>query len=157
MAEPRKFRATVRDRVLIHLLDYTKQRHSAEAPPEATQAGIAEVVSGTRSHISMVLASMTDSGLVEERLGHISGDVRRKKTYFLTSKGLKKAKETRERFLRTSVLVFIDGKMEEVEVGELDEILGQTYFLVDILVSVDERGILDMESLTGRKVDTMTV
>lgn len=151
MSKPHKFRATVRERILIHLLDYTKQRHSSEVPPEVTQAGITDVVSGTRSHVSMVLASMIDSGLIEESLSHISGEMRRKKTYFMTAKGLGEAKEIRGRLLSETVQVFIDGKMHEARISELDDLLGETYYLVDILVSVDEGGVLNMETLTGQK------
>ncbi|MFQ6128431.1 MAG: hypothetical protein ACE5QW_05970 [Thermoplasmata archaeon] len=153
----RRFRATVRDRILIHLLDYTKHRHLAEAPFETTQAGIAEVISALRSHVSMVLASLIDLGMVEERLSHIGGEVRRKKAYFLTSKGLSEAEQTREKFLKTPVVVYVDGNMEEVEIGDIDEILGGTYYLVDILVSVDETGVLDLEALTGQKAETTVV
>jgi hypothetical protein len=156
MAKPGRFHATVRERILIHLLDYTKKRLSPDVPHETTQAGITEVVSGSRSHVSMVLASLVDTELVEEKLTHVKGDVRRKKTYFLTAKGLREGTDIRERFLRTPIRVFVEGKTEEVEIGELDEILDQTYFLVDILVSVDEQGVLDMESLTGQKVSAVT-
>jgi predicted Zn finger-like uncharacterized protein len=145
----RRFRATANERILIHLLDYVREKDEVEHPKEITQAGIARILGTVRSHISLALSSLRDRGYVTERLGRVENEMRRRKVYFLSQKGYTHAKELKHRFLRREIRVPTEEGAEDVRIGALDDFLGEEYFLVDVLSCVSSGGELNLLALTG--------
>lgn len=145
----KRFRATANERILIHLLDYIREREEVEFSPEITQAGIAEILGTRRSHVSLALSALGEKGLVIDKLGRVENEMRRRKVYFLTHEGYARAKELKKSFLKREVNVPKDGAISKVKIKDLDEFLGESYFLIDILSCVDSEGALDLSTLTG--------
>jgi len=148
------FRITVNDKILVHLFDYARYQERPEMPREVTQQGIAETVNARRSHVSLALSTLRERGLVEERTVRVTDEVRRRKGYSLTSKGYEAAKKLVESCQDRTVRIEDAGGVKEIRVSELPEILGETYYLVDILCCTNREGTLDVAQLTGQKVET---
>ncbi|UCD93252.1 MAG: winged helix-turn-helix domain-containing protein [Methanobacteriota archaeon] len=145
----KRFRATANERILIHLLDYVREREEVEFSSEITQAGIAEILGTRRSHVSLALSSLKEKGFVKDRLGRVEDEIRRRKVYFLTHKGFGRAKELKANFLKKEIQVPKEGAATKVRIEELDDFLGEDYFLIDVLSCINSEGVLDMNSLTG--------
>ena len=146
-----KFRVTVNDKILLHLLDYVRYAEKHEAPREVTQQGIAEVLSARRSHISLAVNTLRERGHLEERTMRITDEVRRRKAYFLTPKGYEAAKRLTASFQARTVRVEDASGVRDVPIGKLSEVLGEKYYLVDILCCTSREGILDLAQLTGQQ------
>lgn len=117
---------------------------------EITQAGMAGVLRTRRSHVSITLSSLRARGYVEDRLGRIENKTRRRKVYFLTHKGYKRAIELRVRYLKKRIDVPQNGHLRTVRIENLNGVLGGSYSLAEILSCTDDSGVLDLKSLTGK-------
>ncbi|UCG68357.1 MAG: hypothetical protein JSV09_11125 [Thermoplasmata archaeon] len=141
-----KFRFTIEDRILLHLLDYTKYRDEVEVPQNITQQGISEGVGIKKKHIPRAMKTMADKDLIAERTAHVSGKTQRMKTYHLTIKG-----EERARRLRSHVKDLIinvkngAGKIKEMVITDLGTALKDSYSLAQVLSYVSSEGIFDLE------------
>jgi DNA-binding MarR family transcriptional regulator len=151
--ERMRFRATANVRALVHLLDHIRERRKAEFPHEITQVGIAEKLRTRRSHVSITLSSLKERGYVENRLGRVENERRRRKVYFLTFKGYLRALELKGRYLRKRIEVVQNGHASEVRIADLNGLLGERYSLSEILSCIDDDGVLDLESLESEPVD----
>ncbi|MBA3045662.1 MAG: hypothetical protein KKH41_03960 [Candidatus Thermoplasmatota archaeon] len=82
---------TALDRVLIHLKDYLHHADEREFPQAITQKGISEATGLRLTHVPRTLKSLEDRELVSSLKGHVRGEHRRYKVYFLTGKGREEA------------------------------------------------------------------
>src|SRR2546425_10693046 len=78
---------TAKERIHLHLFDYSRFSDAYEAPPEVTQEAIARAAGIRVQHVVQYVRPLMADGLVEERLAHVKRARRRHKTYFLTPKG----------------------------------------------------------------------
>ncbi len=79
---------TTLDKVLLHLKDNWHHRNDREFPIAVTQKGISEATGLRLTHVPRTLKRLADRELVHDIKGHIKGEKRRYKSYFLTEKGL---------------------------------------------------------------------
>ncbi|MEE9115438.1 MAG: hypothetical protein V3U09_00910 [Thermoplasmata archaeon] len=145
-----KIGATANVRALIHLLNHIREGRRAEYPQDITQVGIAEVLRTRRSHVSITLSSLKKKGYVENRLGRVENERRRRKVYFLTFKGYLRAMELRDHYLRKRIKVVQNGHVSEVRIGDLGGLLEDHHSLAEILSCISENGVLDIHSLNER-------
>src|SRR2546430_13870440 len=78
---------TAKERIQLHLFDYSRFSDAYEAPPEVTQEAIARAAGIRVQHVVQYVRPLMADGLVEERLAHVKRSRRRHKTYSLTAKG----------------------------------------------------------------------
>jgi DNA-binding MarR family transcriptional regulator len=90
-----RYRFTIEDRILLHLLDFVKWRNEVEVPSNITQQGISRGVGIKKKHVPRSLKAMIEKDLISERTTHVKGKTQRMKTYFLTVKGEEKARRLR--------------------------------------------------------------
>ena len=76
------------DKVLLHLKDNWHHRNDREFPIAVTQKGISEATGLRLTHVPRTLKRLANRELVHDIKGHIQGEKRRYKSYFLTDKGL---------------------------------------------------------------------
>ena len=81
-------RLTVRDRIIIHLSQYSRFSEEYECPEEMAQAGISLAIGKSRAHTTLELNRMKDADLLAERLAHVRGTKSKRKTYTLTHQAL---------------------------------------------------------------------
>ncbi len=149
------FRITVNDKILVHLLEYTRYNDRPEVPREITQQGISEIVGARRSHVSLALSTLKERSLVEEKTVRVTDEVRRRKGYFLTSKGFETAKGLAEKYQMFKVRIEEAGGVKEAMISELPQLLGEKYYLVDVLCCLNKDGTLDIAELTGQKAEAI--
>jgi len=79
--DTKDLRVPVRDRILLHLMDYGQFRETLEVPFEMSQSGIASALGVDRSQVTKALKELKRRDLVEERVTYATGAARRCKVY----------------------------------------------------------------------------
>ncbi len=80
-------RVTVKERILLHLLESVHSTDAIEVSPRLTQSGLAEGVGIQLRHLAQFLRPLIRDGLVRERTAHVRGKRQRMKVYALTQPG----------------------------------------------------------------------
>ena len=96
-------RLTAKERILLHLFDHARYADAYEAPVDVTQEGIAKAVGIRGPHFQQYVKPLISEGLVEERTSHVTRQARRRKVYFLTSKGRQHVATLRTSLLKEEV------------------------------------------------------
>src|SRR2546428_1131933 len=84
-AEGPVLRLTVKERILLHLFDFTKFAESIDVTQAITHTGIATPTRIEGQHVMQYTRPLLKEGLVRERLAHITSSSRRRKVYDLTA------------------------------------------------------------------------
>ncbi|MDW5564075.1 MAG: hypothetical protein SA339_12715 [Methanomassiliicoccus sp.] len=87
---------TVGERIVLHLVQYSKYIDSYDAPLDVSQDGIAAALRISRAHAAIELKKLKDGGEVTERLVHIKRGKTKRKVYFLTAPGEERARLVRQ-------------------------------------------------------------
>ncbi|UCE37574.1 MAG: hypothetical protein JSW00_19325 [Thermoplasmata archaeon] len=136
-----RVRVTVKEKILIHLLAYTKYRDSFEVPEHVSQDGMAEAVGVRRSHIASALKDLKEKDYVEEVKARFHGQERRKNAYFLSHIGQAEALRIKVAISDKNIF-FVDknGKSSEVKISELNRFLEEKLGLLEILNRLSDDG-----------------
>ncbi|UCE74438.1 MAG: hypothetical protein JSV56_01690 [Methanomassiliicoccales archaeon] len=141
-----KIRVTVKEKILIHLQNYTKLREEYEVPVQTSQEGMAQAVGVRRSHIASALKDLKAQELVEEQKARIKGHERRKNAYFLTFQGEAEATRLKQGVMEKSIkLRSEDGTLKEVKISDLREHIEERLTILEVLNGLTEDGILDLK------------
>jgi len=137
---------TVKEKILIHLLNYSKYKDEVEVPVSVSQEGMANAVGVRRSHIASALKDLKENELVEEKKARIIGEKRRKNAYFLTSSGQREALSLKES-IRQKTILFRDedGLEKEIEISELKDHISEKLSILEVLNRLTEDGIFDLK------------
>ena len=138
-------RLTVKERILLHLLESTHPTDDPEVSPALAQEGVTRGAGIERRHLAQFVRPLMEDGLVLERLGHVSGIRQRRKVYELTALGRTEASRLRQK-VNDRVVRIRDGDV--VREGSLHEALqgiGTRKSLLEAIRQVDQAGILDLE------------
>jgi len=152
VAEP--LRLTVKERVLIHLLDHRppeKTDRAWVAPVALSQEGVADGASIYLAHVPRALKELEKTGLVSEKLGRVERSERRKKVYTLTPPGILEAQKIRKPLWeRKIILRGPNGGEREVMLSEAPQLLeaeiGARYPTLKIISSLSDN-VLDIKKL----------
>ncbi len=90
---------TLSHRVVVHLSQQGIVSPSELTPPALTQGGIARVLGVKQNVLTNVLRRLEESGVVVSSVTHVRGELRRLKSYRLTTQGEALARELRGRKL----------------------------------------------------------
>jgi len=143
---------TVKDRVLLHLLEYWGVPDRGEWPPGLTQAGIAAGVGITRGHVAVVLPELVRSGHVDARIDRVRGRARRVKVYTLTFKGGTTAGELARILLESTVTALDDTGEWDLPLDGLVQV--HKVDMLTALASMDGRGRVDLRELRRSRAPT---
>lgn len=137
-----KVRVTVKEKILIHLLSYSKFKDEFEVPQKVTQDGMAKVVGVRRSHIASALKDLKTSEFVEEKKTRIEESERRKNAYFLTHLGEIEGRRIKEAISEKNIQIADEeGNLKEVAISEVPTVLEKKMNLLEILSCVSSDGI----------------
>ena len=144
----------VQERILLHLRDYVAFIESVEVPFALSQMGIANAVAIARSNVPRAISGLKEQGLLIERQAHVSGVMRKRKSYFLTSAGSEHADETWNRLSKHEFTVLSnEEELIETTLGTSNEILPFQIRPVDILRYLRDDGVLDITKLTPELIE----
>lgn len=139
---------TVKERIQLHLLDFTKYLEEYSVPFEVTQSGIAERVGIQLKHLSQYLKPLLQEGVIEERTAHIVGGKQRRKVCFLTGPGLMKASKIKDLMLGSQIsYMTASGKLRDGVLMEVMERHCPRQKLMDMINAIGDDGILDIGSI----------
>jgi hypothetical protein len=138
---------TVKDRILLHLLDYWGQMHRSEWPVELTQDGIAGVVGISRSHVAVTLPDLIEEDMVEVTTQRVVGRPRRVKVYALTYKGGNYAGQVVQQLLRTEVTASDETGEWELPLDGLIQV--HKVHMLSALRLVDEENRIDLQKASA--------
>ncbi len=140
-----------KEKILVHLLECYDSESQYAQPPEITQEGIAEEIGAKQNTVSYAVRDLQDEGMVSEETCRIKGKKQRRKGYFLTEKGVEKAKKTKQEILNTPVDVSVDGKTKNLKIRDINRYFRTSYSLTEILKKLDEDS-LELESREKKDV-----
>ncbi|MCJ2520012.1 MAG: hypothetical protein LN412_03575, partial [Candidatus Thermoplasmatota archaeon] len=146
----KKFFFSIRERILLHLSEYTLYKDELEAPDDLTQFGIADIVLAGRSTCSKLLQEMEDRGLLYGRRAHVPAGKIRRTVYFLTPRGQIEGRKIRAKVERTVVKVKkLSGEIEKLRVVDIPREVPVYASLVDVVCHIS-RGVFDVKRFAGR-------
>ncbi|MEE9150875.1 MAG: ATP-binding protein [Thermoplasmata archaeon] len=149
-----KYRLTINEKILLHLLANLKFKDSREAPITITQKGIAEGVQIRWNHVPRAMAQLIKIDYVFERISHIEGKTRRQKTYYLTDGGMLAAKNLREKILDWEVyLKRSDDQIVKLKLSRVNSTLKTNFSPIKLYTNLSEEGIIDEKELSYSPVE----
>lgn len=157
MAE--KVKLSAKEKILLHLLDYPEEklfpreigvqseRVLRRMPLEVSQEGIGESIGINWKHVSRAVKNLKDADLIKEGLAHVEGITRRRKIYYLSEKGVDKARGLESRLKNeTFEIKDFDGRLRSMSLAEILSHLGMKASILDVLKPVLD-GITDLEKI----------
>lgn len=141
-----KIHVTVKEKILLHLLNYSKHKDEVEVPAQVSQDGLAKAVGVRRSHIASALKDLKEKGQVEEKKARIFDEKRRKNAYFLTEIGQNEALRLKESIREKNIMLKTeDGAFKEVKISELKEHIGEKLSILETLNRISDEGVFDLK------------
>lgn len=129
---------TSKEKILVYLLEYYGKDDSYALPVEVTQEGIAEKVGLKQNTVSYAVRNLVEESLVTEETRRIKGKKQKRKAYFLTERGVRKAQELKEKILDTPVEVEIEGKEKNIKIGDINTYFHLNLSLVEIIKKIEK-------------------
>ncbi len=137
---------TAKERVLLHLLFQQRFVMDSDSPKSVTQEGVAKAVDVGRNNVAKVLAEMNKEGAVDIFTRHVKGLPSVRKVYFLSAKGLEKAKAVKQDVESTTVdIIDLQGQHHKDEIGRLGNYLPKRYDLLELINGIVQ-GSIDCRS-----------
>ena len=138
-------RFTVEERILLHLLDFTRYRNKIEVPLDITQQGISQCIQVERKHIPRSLKAMREKNLLEERKIHVTDKSQRMKTYHLTLHGEGKASDIKEGIMDLTIRIKDEkGHIKDKKISDVEKLIKGQYNLAEVLSCVKSEGIFNL-------------
>ena len=140
-----------RDRVFLHLNEYSDFLKRTKFPMELTQNGISQAVEADRAYVSKLFFSLKEEGYIEEkRKKRVSGANSKRKVYFLTAKGQNEARRIYKEIEEEKVLlVDFKSKKKEKRLRDILDALPYDTKLMDVAMHVS-KGIFDLKSFDDK-------
>lgn len=132
------------DKILLHLLDFTKYRGKFESPSSVTVVGISRALRVHPRVLPPVLERLKSVNLVVEEWNWVVGCNAKKKVYFLTQNGIIEAKKILEQLKNRSVKIRHGNKEFDAKFCDINSILGMNMRTVEILCYMTEDGCIDL-------------
>jgi DNA-binding MarR family transcriptional regulator len=153
---------TVKDRAVIHLLDFQRYQEGYEVPLGMTQEGTAVAIGVDRSHAAQELAALVMEGMVEQDKRRIKDRPRKRKVYFLTARGRERALKTKD--VAGAFMIKLkadDGSIEECHLFDAPaKMAGDSGTFLMAYNSIDDEGCIALheemeeeETATAPEVD----
>ena len=137
---------TVNEKMVLHLRRYDRYFDDFIVPSEVSQNGIAGALGTSQNHISKAAKKLLALDAITSRLARVEGEPRRKKVYFLTSKGFQIAEEIRYKLSKKHLFIRDrDGMLKEILFKDLDYYLQGNGSGLELILKAGREGILDLE------------
>jgi len=136
---------SISEKALIHLSKVRFDRSAELVPKEISQGGIAEGIGISRTHVPRAVKDLIRDELIEETKRYVKSGSRRIKTYFITPKGLDRAREVENRILSQIVPAKVqDSIVQGMTIRQLENAFHRR---IDILGLTGEEEYLDLDQI----------
>jgi len=136
---------TAKEKVLVHLLDYYGNEEGYALPVELTQEGIAERLDLKQNTVSYAVRTLVDEDLLREETRRVKNKKQKRKAYFLTEKGFKRGKKTKEKMADTEVDIIRDSEKSPIKLGEINAYFQTNLSLLEIIRRIENDCSLEPE------------
>ncbi len=134
-----------REKILIHLQDFSDFQDKREVPYQACQAGIAEEIDLSQTRVSRLIRDMLEESLVKEDKKRIVGLRRKRKVYSLTPTGYEKSEDILEDIRDEEVKLKLDqDTVEKVRLSNVDNYIDTQNPLLTALNELDKDDVVDL-------------
>ncbi len=140
-------RLTVKERILLHLLESDRFADDLEVFPVVTQEGVAGGAGIERRHLVQFIRPLMEEGLVRERQAHVAGIRQRRKVYALTSQGRTAASRLREKVSDRVIRIRDGDVVRQGRIQEALEGIGTQTTLLEVVRQVEQAGVLNLETV----------
>jgi len=143
---------TVKERIQLHLFDFSRLAEAYEAPPGVTQEAIARAAGIRVHHVTQYIRPLVAEGHVEEKTSHVRGRARRRKVYFLTASGRLHASSLRNALLSAHV-PFRDrmGETHDLPLSRIHQEERRGATVLELLTELQTDGYISEARPTGRE------
>jgi|GEM_PF-2233342 Mn-dependent DtxR family transcriptional regulator len=131
-------------KVLIHLLDFTKHRGKFESPSGVTVIGISRALHVHPRILPPILEKLKSVKLVDEEWNWVVGCNAKKRVYYLTPTGVAEAKRILEDLKNRSVKIRHGTREFDAKFCDINSLLGLNLRTVEILCYMTEDGYIDL-------------
>jgi DNA-binding MarR family transcriptional regulator len=150
----KKYLLQINERILLFLDYHIGIYDEAELPISLTQSGIASALDIRRSQVSQVMSGLLESRLVGGELRHVQGGKRRRICYFLTSRGMDRARQIETRVGREEIeLLGEPGGTRKVKLREIPVILADGSTILDV-VTHTRKSVFHPEKYRKKMIQT---
>ncbi|MFW6038308.1 MAG: tetratricopeptide repeat protein [Candidatus Saliniplasma sp.] len=129
---------TAKDKVIVHLLEYYDKQDKYPQPAEITQEGIAKSIGSKQNTVSYAVRNLVKEDILDERTTRVEGKKQRRKGYFLSDKGVEKARKKKQEMERTRVTLSLDGEDREVMIMDVNKYLHTNFSTIEILNRIED-------------------
>jgi len=138
------FRVNLPERCLLYLLDRAGARGDDSDAEKLAQVSIAEALHARQAHISRAMRRLCARGCAKIVKIHVRGRGKRRLAYMLTSKGLREARELRQRFEDAIVdVIDLEGSERECRIRDVYALLPRRPRISDLITNLED-GCLDL-------------
>jgi len=134
------------EKLMLYLFLHLKDRDRPERLYYFTQDAIATSTGIRVKYLARTVERLTSENLVREDKKNIPNQ-RRKKVYFLTSEGEQAARELHDELGRTLVELRRGDNIQKIPVNEVNNVLKLKSTVLDVVMSVEDDGMLREEVL----------
>lgn len=142
--ENQQINLLLEDKILLHLLDFTKYRGKFESPSGVTVVGISRTLRVHPRVLPPILEKLKSVNLVCEEWNWVVGCNAKKKVYFLTPNGVTEARRILENLKNRSVKIKHGNREFDAKFCDVNSILGMNMRVVEILCCMSEDGCIDL-------------
>ncbi len=142
---------TAKDKVIVHLLKYYDKQDRYPQPAEITQEGIADFIESKQNTVSYAVRNLVKDDILHEKTTRVEGKKQRRKGYFLTDKGVEKARKKKRDMEHTRITLDMDGDEKEVLLREVNKYLHTNLSVIEIMNKLKD-GRFE-HSIKGEEID----
>jgi len=143
-----------KEKILLHLLcNQTPIEGETSVPYRLSQKGIAESSDLSQNRTSVLLRRMIEQELIKEATRHVKGVSHKRKVYSLTSEGIKKAENIKDKWEKKSITVKSNRRNEECLLKDIDSYIDSRNPLLEAIKHLDGKNVLDLVQIKDKKED----
>jgi tetratricopeptide (TPR) repeat protein/DNA-binding MarR family transcriptional regulator len=136
---------SIQEKIALHLGEFTNLKEEFEVPFAITQDGIARAINIERSNLPRELKKLINRSFVVERVAHVIGKSRRRKTYNLTPDGKVHANQIKNHLNKIPIIFKgPDGSKVETNLLNLYSDLRPKISLFEIINNITDTGEFEL-------------
>ena len=125
-------------------------------PFSLTQYGIAENIGISRNYVSVVLGRMEKSFIFRE-MRYVEGLSRKRRVYFLTKEGLKKAENLIEKWKNENVKIVVGKNKITAPLSDIEKYINKRDSVVEGIILMDRDGSVDLNRIKVKSLKDVFV
>ncbi len=138
---------TIKEKIILHLSRYPYIRFGkGSVPYSLTQYGIAENIGVSRNYVAVVLGRMKKNFIFSE-MRYVEGISKKRRVYFLTKEGLKKAKNILEKWKNEKVRIVVGKNKITAPLSDIEKYMRRRDSIIEGIILMDRNGRINLNRI----------